>query len=114
MEFSRISAARCIGYLFDGSFHEVDSNEMAFKIAGSMAMKGGGGKSCATRAYDESGDVTPEENMGDVIGDLNRRRGLVQGMDDGVGGAKLVRAEVPLAEMLVHRPPWFHAGSCIL
>jgi elongation factor G len=87
--------------LFDGSFHEVDSNEMAFKIAGSMAMKKGAleASPALLEPIMKVEVVTPEENMGDVIGDLNRRRGLVQGMDDGVGGVKLVRAEVPLAEM---------------
>jgi elongation factor G len=87
--------------LFDGSFHEVDSNEMAFKIAGSMAMKKGAleANPALLEPIMKVEVVTPEENMGDVIGDLNRRRGLVQGMDDGVGGVKLVRAEVPLAEM---------------
>ncbi len=87
--------------LYDGSFHEVDSNEMAFKIAGSMAMKKGAldANPALLEPIMKVEVVTPEENMGDVIGDLNRRRGLVQGMDDGVGGVKLVRAEVPLAEM---------------
>ena len=87
--------------LFDGSYHEVDSNEMAFKIAGSMAMKKGAleAKPALLEPIMKVEVVTPEENMGDVIGDLNRSRGLIQGMDDGVGGVKLVRAEVPLAEM---------------
>ena len=87
--------------LFDGSYHEVDSNEMAFKIAGSMAMKKGAleAKPALLEPIMKVEVVTPEENMGDVIGDLNRRRGLIQGMDDGVGGVKLARAEVPLAEM---------------
>jgi elongation factor G len=87
--------------LYDGSFHEVDSNEMAFKIAGSMAMKKGAlqANPALLEPIMKVEVVTPEENMGDVIGDLNRRRGLVQGMDDGVGGVKLVPAEVPLAEM---------------
>ncbi len=87
--------------LYDGSFHEVDSNEMAFKIAGSMAMRQGAldANPALLEPQMKVEVVTPEENMGDVIGDLNRRRGLVQGMDDGVGGIKIVRAEVPLAEM---------------
>jgi elongation factor G len=74
---------------------------MAFKIAGSMAMKKGAleASPALLEPIMKVEVVTPEENMGDVIGDLNRRRGLVQGMDDGVGGVKLVRAEVPLAEM---------------
>ena len=86
--------------LFDGSFHDVDSNEMAFKIAASMATK---------KLADEGGAVllepimkvevvTPEENMGDVVGDLNRRRGLILGMNDSSAG-KTVDADVPLAEM---------------
>ena len=86
--------------LFDGSYHDVDSNEMAFKIAGSM---------CFREAAMKAGPVllepimkvevaTPEEYMGDVMGDLNRRRGVVQGMEDAPAG-KVIRAEVPLAEM---------------
>ncbi len=86
--------------LFDGSFHEVDSSEMAFKIAGSMALKEGARKARAVMLEPimKVEVVTPEEYMGDVVGDLNRRRGMVQGMDDAYG-AKVVRAEVPLAEM---------------
>ncbi|MEC7569447.1 MAG: elongation factor G [Pseudomonadota bacterium] len=86
--------------LYDGSFHDVDSNEMAFKIAASMATK---------KLADEGGAVllepimkvevvTPEENMGDVVGDLNRRRGLILGMNDSSAG-RIVDADVPLAEM---------------
>jgi len=86
--------------VYDGSYHDVDSNEMAFKIAASMA----------TRKLSEVGGavllepmmkvevVTPEENMGDVVGDLNRRRGIIHGMDENSSG-KVVDAEVPLAEM---------------
>ena len=86
--------------LYDGSFHDVDSSEMAFKIAASMA----------TKKLSDEGDavilepmmtvevVTPEENMGDVVGDLNRRRGIIHGMDENPSG-KVVNAEVPLAEM---------------
>ncbi|MDP2507257.1 MULTISPECIES: elongation factor G [unclassified Oceanobacter] len=86
--------------LYDGSFHDVDSNEMAFKIAASQA----------TKQLSEKGDavllepmmkvevVTPEDYMGDVVGDLNRRRGLISGMDDSPSG-KMVNASVPLAEM---------------
>ncbi|WP_430461213.1 elongation factor G [Thalassolituus sp. LLYu03] len=86
--------------LIDGSYHDVDSNEMAFKIAASMA----------TRQLSEQGQavllepmmkvevVTPEDYMGDVVGDLNRRRGLISGMEDSMSG-KVVRASVPLAEM---------------
>jgi elongation factor G len=86
--------------LFDGSYHDVDSSEMAFKIAASMATKelskkGGAVLLEPIMAVEV---VTPEENMGDVVGDLNRRRGLIQGMEESVSG-KVVRCEVPLAEM---------------
>jgi elongation factor G len=86
--------------LFDGSYHDVDSNEMAFKIAGSMAFKEGARKASPVllEPIMKVEVVTPEEYMGDVVGDLNRRRGMIQGMDDSPAG-KLVRAEVPLAEM---------------
>ncbi|SFM50695.1 translation elongation factor 2 (EF-2/EF-G) [Ectothiorhodospira mobilis] len=86
--------------LFDGSYHDVDSSETAFKIAGSMAFKEGAPKAGAVllEPIMKVEVVTPEEYMGDVMGDLNRRRGLVQGMDDAPAG-KVVRAEVPLAEM---------------
>jgi len=86
--------------LFDGSYHDVDSNEMAFKIAGSMGVKEGARKAGAVllEPIMKVEVVTPEENMGDVIGDLNRRRGMIQGMDDEASG-KIVHAEVPLSEM---------------
>jgi len=86
--------------LYDGSFHDVDSNEMAFKIAGSMAMKQGAleASPALLEPMMKVEVVTPEEYMGDVVGDLNRRRGLIQGMEDGPSG-KTVRAEVPLSEM---------------
>ncbi|MBK1875157.1 elongation factor G [Marinobacter sp. 1-3A] len=86
--------------LYDGSYHDVDSNEMAFKIAGSMAMKKGAleANPALLEPMMKVEVVTPEDYMGDVVGDLNRRRGLIQGMDDGVAG-KIVRAEVPLSEM---------------
>ncbi|OBS07839.1 elongation factor G [Acidihalobacter prosperus] len=86
--------------LFDGSYHDVDSSEMAFKIAGSMAFKEGALKAnpALLEPIMKVEVVTPEDYMGDVMGDLNRRRGLVQGMDDAPAG-KIVRAEVPLAEM---------------
>ena len=86
--------------LYDGSFHDVDSSEMAFKIAGSMAFKEGAVKAgpVLLEPIMDVEAVTPEEYMGDVMGDLNRRRGLVQGMDDTPAG-KAVRAEVPLKEM---------------
>jgi len=86
--------------LYDGSFHDVDSSEMAFKIAASMATKqlaqeGGAVLLEPVMAVEV---VTPEANMGDVVGDLNRRRGLIQGMEDSVSG-KVVTAQVPLGEM---------------
>ncbi len=86
--------------IFDGSYHEVDSNEMAFKIAGSMGFKDGAIKAGAVllEPIMKVEVVTPEDYMGDVMGDLNRRRGILQGMDDSPSG-KVVRAEVPLAEM---------------
>jgi len=87
--------------LFDGSYHEVDSNENAFRMAASIAFK---------EAMKKADPVllepmmaveveTPEEFMGNVMGDLSARRGIVQGMDDLPGGMKVIRAEVPLAEM---------------
>ncbi|UZJ44611.1 elongation factor G [Marinimicrobium sp. C6131] len=86
--------------LYDGSFHDVDSNEMAFKIAASMATKklAQQGGAVLLEPIMKVEVVTPEENMGDVVGDLNRRRGMIQGMEEGVSG-KIVNAEVPLAEM---------------
>lgn len=86
--------------LFDGSYHDVDSSEMAFKIAGSMGFKEGARKAGAVllEPIMKVEVVTPEDYMGDVIGDLNRRRGVILGMDDGPSG-KVVTAEVPLAEM---------------
>lgn len=86
--------------LYDGSFHDVDSSEMAFKIAGSMAFKEGFMK-CNPVLLEPLMKVeveTPEEYMGDVIGDVNRRRGIIEGMEDGVTG-KVVNALVPLSEM---------------
>ncbi|MBE0486828.1 elongation factor G [Marinobacter sp.] len=86
--------------LYDGSYHDVDSNEMAFKIAGSMAMKKGAleANPALLEPMMKVEVVTPEDYMGDVVGDLNRRRGLVQGMED-VPAGKTIRAEVPLSEM---------------
>ena len=86
--------------LYDGSFHDVDSNEMAFKIAGSMALKEGATKAkpALLEPVMKVVVVTPEEHMGDVVGDLNRRRGVILGMDDITSG-KEVSSEVPLAEM---------------
>ena len=86
--------------VYDGSYHEVDSSEMAFKIAASMAFKDGFKKAnpVLLEPMMKVEIETPEEYMGDVIGDLNRRRGLVQGMEDGPMG-KMIHAEVPLGEM---------------
>lgn len=86
--------------VFDGSYHDVDSNEMAFKIAASMATKQLAQKGGAVllEPIMKVEVVTPEDYMGDVMGDLNRRRGLIQGMEDSVSG-KIIRAEVPLGEM---------------
>ncbi len=85
---------------YDGSYHDVDSNEMAFKIAGSMGFREGANNAnpVLLEPIMKVEVVTPEDYMGDVMGDLNRRRGIVQGMEDSVSG-KVVRAEVPLAEM---------------
>jgi len=87
--------------LLDGAFHEVDSSEMAFKVAGSQALK---------KAAQQAQPVilepimavevtTPEDYMGEVIGDLNSRRGQIQSMDEGPGGSRVVKALVPLSEM---------------
>jgi len=86
--------------LYDGSYHEVDSSEMAFKIAGSMAIKEAAAKAkpVLLEPIMKVEVVTPEENMGDVMGDINSRRGMIQGMDDSPSG-KIIRAEVPLSEM---------------
>ena len=86
--------------LFDGSFHDVDSNEMAFKIAGSMCFKEGAIKADAVLLEPVMNveAVTPEDYMGDVVGDINRRRGIILGMDENPSG-KVVTAEVPLSEM---------------
>ncbi len=86
--------------LYDGSFHDVDSSEMAFKIAGSMAFRDGA-KQADPKLLEpvmKVEVVTPEEHMGDVVGDLNRRRGMVGGMSDSPSG-KVISSEVPLAEM---------------
>jgi elongation factor G len=90
----------CKVSLYDGSYHDVDSSEVAFKIAGSMAFKDGALKAdpVLLEPIMKVEVVTPEDYMGDVMGDLNRRRGLPQGMDDSPSG-KIIRAEVPLAEM---------------
>lgn len=87
--------------VFDGSYHDVDSSEMAFKIAGSMGFKEGAKKAkpVILEPIMDVEAVTPEEYMGDVMGDLSRRRGVVLGMEDGATGNKHIRAEVPLSEM---------------
>ncbi len=86
--------------LVDGSYHEVDSSEMAFRIAGSMALKEAAnkGKPVLLEPVMEVEVVTPEEYMGDVIGDLNSRRGRIEGMEPR-GNAQIIRAHVPLASM---------------
>lgn len=86
--------------VFDGSYHDVDSNEMAFKIAGSMAFREGAAKAdiALLEPIMAVEVVTPEEYMGDVVGDLSRRRGIIQAMDAGPSG-KIIKAEVPLGEM---------------
>jgi elongation factor G len=90
----------CKVTLYDGSYHDVDSSEMAFKIAGSMGFREGAQKAhpVLLEPIMKVEVVTPDDYMGDVMGDLNRRRGLPQGMDDSPSG-KIIRAEVPLAEM---------------
>ena len=90
----------CRVTLYDGSYHDVDSSEMAFKIAGSMGFREGAQKAnpVLLEPIMKVEVVTPDDYMGDVMGDLNRRRGLPQGMDDSPSG-KIIRAEVPLAEM---------------
>jgi elongation factor G len=86
--------------LYDGSYHDVDSSEMAFKIAGSMAFRAGALRASPVllEPIMKVEVVTPEDYLGDVMGDLNRRRGITQGMDESPSG-KVIRAEVPLAEM---------------
>ncbi|HMB59490.1 MAG TPA: elongation factor G [Xanthomonadales bacterium] len=90
----------CKATLYDGSYHEVDSSEMAFKIAGSMAFKNGAmaASPVLLEPIMKVEVVTPEDYMGDVMGDLNRRRGILQGMEDGPSG-KVINAHVPLSEM---------------
>jgi len=86
--------------IFDGSYHEVDSNEMAFKIAGSMGFKAGAlkAKPVLLEPIMDVEVVTPEEYMGDVMGDLNRRRGILQGMDE-IPTGKVIKGQVPLGSM---------------
>jgi len=90
-----------VAALYDGSYHEVDSNALAFQIAARGAFKEAMGK-CGARLLEPIMKVeviTPEEHMGDVIGDLNSRRGMVNKLDDRPGNMKVVDASVPLAEM---------------
>jgi elongation factor G len=90
----------CKATVYDGSYHEVDSSEMAFKIAGSMAFKNAAAIASPVllEPIMKVEVVTPEDYMGDVMGDLNRRRGILQGMEDSPSG-KLINAHVPLSEM---------------
>lgn len=87
--------------LYDGSYHDVDSDELSFKMAGSMAFRKGfmNANPVLLEPVMKVEVETPEDYMGDIMGDLNRRRGMVQGMDDMFGGVKQIRAEVPLAEI---------------
>ena len=86
--------------VYDGSYHEVDSSEMAFHIAGSLAFKDAMAKASPVllEPIMRVEVTTPEEYMGDIIGDINSRRGRIEGMDD-IGGGKMIRGFVPLAEM---------------
>ena len=87
--------------LYDGSYHDVDSDELSFKMAGSIAFRKGfmAANPTLLEPVMKVEVETPEDYMGDIMGDLNRRRGMVQGMEDLPGGTKQIRAEVPLAEM---------------
>jgi elongation factor G len=86
--------------LYDGSYHEVDSNEMAFKVAGSMALKNAAASASPIllEPMMKVEVVTPEDYMGDVMGDVTRRRGILQGMEDCPSG-KAIKAHIPLSEM---------------
>ena len=90
----------CRFQLYDGSYHDGDSSEMAFKVAGSMGFRSAVSKAdpAILEPMMSVEVVTPEEYMGDVMGDLNRRRGIVSGMEDSPSG-KHIKAEVPLSEM---------------
>jgi len=91
--------------LYDGSYHDVDSSEMAFKIAGSLAFRKAMEKASAVLLEPVMNVevYAPEENAGDIMGDLNSRRGRIQGMDI-KGSTQVIRAQVPLAEMLNYQP----------
>ncbi|NOH96522.1 elongation factor G [Vibrio sp. 99-70-13A1] len=87
--------------LYDGSYHEVDSSEMAFTIAASMAFRTGAleAQPVLLEPMMKVEVTTPEDWMGDVVGDINRRRGIIEGMDEGTAGLKIIRAQVPLSVM---------------
>jgi elongation factor G len=87
--------------LYDGSFHEVDSSEMAFKIAGSMALKDGAqkGRSVLLEPIMDVEVVTPDDYTGDVIGNISSRRGMIEGMEMRTDGIQSIKAKAPLAEM---------------
>jgi elongation factor G len=87
--------------LFDGSYHDVDSDELSFKMAGSIAFRLGFLKAdpVLLEPIMKIEVETPEDYMGDIMGDLNRRRGIIQGMEDLPGGTKAIKAEVPLSDM---------------
>jgi len=87
--------------LYDGSYHDVDSSEMAFKIAGSMAFKEANRKAgpILKEPIMSVEVTTPKDYIGEVIGDLNSRRGMIQGTEDAPGGAQVIKANVPLSEM---------------
>ena len=92
--------------LYDGSFHNVDSSEMAFKIAGSLGFKRGV-QECRPTLLEPIMNmdiIVPEKYMGDIIGDMNSRRGRVLGMDPGVGGKQVIKSQVPMAEVLNYAP----------
>ena len=87
--------------LYDGSYHETDSSEMAFTIAASMAFRTGAleAQPVLLEPMMKVEVTTPEDWMGDVVGDINRRRGIIEGMDEGTAGLKIIRAQVPLSVM---------------
>merc|ERR1711976_134831 len=102
--------------LFDGSYHDVDSSEMAFKIAGSMGFKNGAAEAnpVLLEPTMKVEVTTPEDWMGDVVGDLNRRRGMIEGMEDGVAGIKIIRAKVPLQKCLATQLICVHKHKVVL
>lgn len=102
--------------LFDGSYHDVDSSEMAFKIAGSMAFRKGALQASPVilEPLMKVEVTTPEDFMGDVVGDLNRRRGMIEGMDEGPAGLKIIRSKVPLSEMFGYATDLRSATQAVL